>query len=374
MAATNSAFRTETRDEHLYNHIELFGRSSSPIDAPAANRYQDHGREQQPTENQIATGRRMYSDYRTESNNEHLYNNIQSINKPSSPATESQAANQTSHCSFRHTQRRMAALNSAFRAESSYENLYDHIELSNMQSSPRCLPSGATPVNQTYQEEAVYQNDEGNNRPVATNSAFRAEPNDEHLYNHIELSNRQPVPSRAPTANQIYQEEAANQNYEGNNRPVATNSAFKAEPNDEHLYDHIELSNRQPVPSRAPTANQIYQEEAVNQNYEGNDRPVATNSSFRAEPNDEHLYNHIELSNRQPVPSGAPAENQIYQEEAANQTYEGNNRPQEPMRNIAIRHRMSLAMIAVLVLCFLAAVGASISLDIMMSSDGNFFN
>ena len=38
----------------------------------------------------------MFSDYITESNNEHLYNNIQSINKPSSPATESQAANQTS--------------------------------------------------------------------------------------------------------------------------------------------------------------------------------------------------------------------------------------------------------------------------------------
>ena len=298
MAATNSAFRTETRDEHLYNHIELFNRSSSPIDAPAANRYQNC-REQQPTENQIATGRCMYSDYRTESNNEHLYNNIQSTNKPSSPATESQAA---------------------FRAESSYENLYDHLELSNTQSLPRCLPSGATPVNQTYQEEAVYQNYEGNNRPVATNSAFRAEPNDEHLYNHIELSNRQPVPSGSPAANQIYQEEAANQNYEGNNRPVATNSAF------------------------------------------------------RAEPNDEHLYNHIELSNRQPVPSGAPAENQIYQEEAASQTYEGNNRPQEPMRNIAKRHRMSFAMIAVPVLCLLAVVGLSISLAIMMSSDGNFFN
>ena len=210
------------------------------------------------------------------------------------------------------------ALNSAFRAESSYENLYDHIELSNMQSLPRCLPSGALPVNQTYQEEAVYQNYEGNNRPVVTNSAFRAEPNDEHLYNHIELSNRQPVPSGAPAANQIYQEEAANQNYEGNNRPVLTNSAF------------------------------------------------------RAEPNDEHLYNHIELSNRQPVPSGAPAENQIYQEEAANQTYEGNNRPQEPMKNIAIRHRMSFAMIAVTVLCLLVVVGLSIGLAIMMSSEGNF--
>ena len=95
MAATNSAFRTETRDEHLYNHIELFNRSSSPIDAPAANRFQDC-RGQQLTQNQIATGRRMFSDYITESNNEHLYNNIQSINKPSSPATESQAANQTS--------------------------------------------------------------------------------------------------------------------------------------------------------------------------------------------------------------------------------------------------------------------------------------
>ena len=262
MAATNSAFRTETRDEHLYNHIELFNRSSSPIDAPVANRYQDC-REQQPTENQIATGRHMYSDYRTESNNEHPYNNIRSINEPSSPATESQAANQTSHCSFRQTQRRMAALN-AFRAESRYENLYDHKELSNMQSLPRCLPSGAPPVNQTYQEEAVYQN------------------------------------------------------------------------------------------------------------YEGNNRPVATNGAFRAEPNDEHLYNHIELSNRQPVPSGSPPVNQIYQEEAANQNYEGNNRPQEPMKNIAICHRMPFAVIAVLVLFLLATVGASISLAIMTYSEGNF--
>ena len=146
MAATNSAFRIETRDEHLYNHIELFNRSSSPIDATAANLFKDC-REQQPTGNQIATGQLMFGDYRTEPNNEHLYNNIQSINEPSSPATESQAA---------------------FRAEYSYENLYDHIELSNTQSLPRCLPSGAPPVNQTYQEEAVYQNYEGNNRPVAT--------------------------------------------------------------------------------------------------------------------------------------------------------------------------------------------------------------
>ena len=211
----------------------------------------------------------------------------------------------------------MAALNSAFRAESSNENLYDHIELSNMPSLPRCLRSGAPPVNQTYQEEAVYQNYEGNNRPVATNSAFRAEPNDDHLYNHLGLFNRQPVPSGAPATNKIYQEEAANQNYEGNNRPVVTNRAFRAEPDNEHLYENIELSKRQSIPT------------------------------------------------------GAPAENQIYPEEAANQNYEGNNRPQEPMKNIAIRHRMSFAMIPVTVLCLLVVVGLSISLAIMMS-EGNF--
>ena len=43
----------------------------------------------------------MFSDYRTEPSNEHLYYNIQSINKPSSPATESQAANQTSQDDIR---------------------------------------------------------------------------------------------------------------------------------------------------------------------------------------------------------------------------------------------------------------------------------
>ena len=157
---------------------------------------------------------------------------------------------------------------------------------------------------------------------------------------------------------------------------AALNRAFRAESSYENLYDHIELFNMQSLPrflpSGAPPVNQTYQEEAVYQNYEGNNRPVATNSTFRAEPNDEHLYNHIDLSNRQPVPSGAPAANQIYQEEAANQTYEENNRPQEPMKNIAIRHRMSFAMIAVLVLSFLAAVAASISLAIMTSSDGKF--
>ena len=94
MAATNSAFRTETRDEDLYNHLELFNMPSSSIEASAANDYQDC-REQQPTGN-IGKGRRMFSDYRTEPNNEHLYCNIQSINQPSSPATETQAANQTS--------------------------------------------------------------------------------------------------------------------------------------------------------------------------------------------------------------------------------------------------------------------------------------
>ena len=94
MAATNSAFRIETRDEDLYNHLELFNMPSSSIEPPAANDYQDC-REQQPTGN-IEKGRRMFSGYRTEPNNERLYCNIQSINKPSSPATESQAVNQSS--------------------------------------------------------------------------------------------------------------------------------------------------------------------------------------------------------------------------------------------------------------------------------------
>ena len=96
MAATS--FRTETRDEDLYNHLELFNMPSSSIEAPAANDYQDSRGRQQPTGN-IGKGRRMFSDYRTEPNNEHLYCNIhaQSINKPSSLSTESQVANQTSH-------------------------------------------------------------------------------------------------------------------------------------------------------------------------------------------------------------------------------------------------------------------------------------
>ena len=94
MAATNNAFRTETSDEDLYNHLELFNMPSSSIEATAATDYQDC-REQQPTGN-IGKGRRMFSDYRTEPNNEHLYCNIQSINEPSSPATEREAANQTS--------------------------------------------------------------------------------------------------------------------------------------------------------------------------------------------------------------------------------------------------------------------------------------
>ena len=55
-----------------------------------------------------------------------------------------------------------------------------------------------------------------------------------------------------------------------------------------------------------------------------------------------------------------------------NQTYEGNNRPQEPMKNIAICHRIPFAVIAVLVLFLLATVGASISLAIMMYSEGIF--
>ena len=157
---------------------------------------------------------------------------------------------------------------------------------------------------------------------------------------------------------------------------AALNSAFRAESSYENLHDHIELFNMRSLPrclpSGAPPVNETYQEEAVYQNYEGNNRPVATNSAFRVEPDDEHLYHDIELSKRQSIPTGAPAENQIYQEEAANQNYEGNNRPQKPMKNIAIRHRMSFAMIPVTVLCLLAVVGLSINLVLMMSSQGNF--
>ena len=159
-------------------------------------------------------------------------------------------------------------------------------------------------------------------------------------------------------------------------RMAALNSAFRAESSYENRYDHLQLFNMRLHKDwrgrQGLNQNQNYQEEAAYQNYECNNRPVATNRAFRAEPDNEHLYENIELSKRQSIPTGAPAENQIYPEEAANQNYEGNNRPQEPMKNIAIRHRMSFAMIAVLVLSLLATVGASISLAIIMSSDGNF--
>ena len=103
--------------------------------------------------------------------------------------------------------------------------------------------------------------------------------------------------------------------------------------------------------------------------------PVATNNAFRAEPNDEHLYNHIDLFNRQSMPSEAPGANQTYQKEAAYQTYGGNAIPQEATKIIARgRRERSFAMIAVLVLSFLAMVAASICLAMMMiSTNGNFF-
>ena len=87
MAATNCAFRTGINDELLYNHIERFNGPSSPIRAPKANQsYQDDS----------ATGPLMFCEYGTEPNDEHIYmNNIQSFNRPSSPAIEGHAANQT---------------------------------------------------------------------------------------------------------------------------------------------------------------------------------------------------------------------------------------------------------------------------------------
>ena len=64
-----------------------FNGPSSQIRAPIANQsYQDD----------ISTGRLMFCEYGTEPNDEHIYmNNIQSFNKPSSPAIEGHAANQT---------------------------------------------------------------------------------------------------------------------------------------------------------------------------------------------------------------------------------------------------------------------------------------
>ena len=47
MAETNSAFRTETRDEPLYNHLELFNMPSSSIEALAENDYRDCRGQQQ---------------------------------------------------------------------------------------------------------------------------------------------------------------------------------------------------------------------------------------------------------------------------------------------------------------------------------------
>ena len=93
---------------------------------------------------------------------------------------------------------------------------------------------------------------------------------------------------------------------------------------------------------------------------------AATNSAFRAEPSYENHYNHIELFNRQSMPSGAPA---------ANQTYQGNAIPQEATKIIARgRRERSFAMIAVLVLSFLAMVAASICLAMMtISTNGSFF-
>lgn len=101
---------------------------------------------------------------------------------------------------------------------------------------------------------------------------------------------------------------------------------------------------------------------------------AATNSTLRAEPSDENFYNHIELFNRQSIQGEAPAI-QTHQEEAAYQTYGGNAIPQEATKIIArSRRERSFAMIAVLVLSFLAMVAASICLAMMMiSTDGNFF-
>ena len=88
---------------------------------------------------------------------------------------------------------------------------------------------------------------------------------------------------------------------------------------------------------------------------------AATNRAFRAEPNNEHAYDHIQLFSRQS--SGAPA---------ANLAYRDDNRPNRPQQavenivNIAIGQRTLFAMIALFALSVLVAV-ATLILTITIS-------
>ena len=88
---------------------------------------------------------------------------------------------------------------------------------------------------------------------------------------------------------------------------------------------------------------------------------AATNRAFRAEPNNEHAYDHMQLFNRQS--SCAPAANRAYQDD---------NRPNRPQQaventvNIEIGQRTLFAMIALFALSVLVTV-ATLILTITMS-------
>ena len=82
----------------------------------------------------------------------------------------------------------------------------------------------------------------------------------------------------------------------------------------------------------------------------------------RAEPKNEHPYDHLQLFTIQSSPSEDPAGNQIYHEK-------DERRRQQPTKNIAISRHVLPAMIAVLALSFLTMV-ATLILTIRMMPTG----
>ena len=93
---------------------------------------------------------------------------------------------------------------------------------------------------------------------------------------------------------------------------------------------------------------------------------AATNRAFRAEPNNERAYDHIQLFNRQP--SGAPAANRAYRDDSRP------NRPQQAVENIVnieIRQRTLFTMIALFALSVLVMVATLVlTITISMSVKG----
>ena len=81
----------------------------------------------------------------------------------------------------------------------------------------------------------------------------------------------------------------------------------------------------------------------------------------RAEPDNEHRYDHLQLLTIRSSPSGDPAGNQIH--------HENDERRQQPTENIAISRYVLSAMIAVLALSFLTMV-ATLILTIRMMPTG----